>query len=273
MSIPPQPPSSPQPYPQQGPQPYPQPGPYGQPGIPGPAAPYGAPAPQGWYQPPQKTNVLAIIAFVMSIVCALPTVPVILGLVALSQIRKGSGEKGKGLAIAAIVIHGLTIAFYAVFVILGMSGAFDDGPPSKRDTTGQVTTPGSSDVEDIRKGDCFNTKDDLTKVEEGDGTQARFSVQTVPCDQPHEGEVYAVFNLDDGAYPGSDKVVKTSEEKCSGKALTDYVGDAKKLPETLEVFYYYPQASSWTLGDREVTCFLSNTGSTSTGSVRATTGS
>ncbi|MEV7615485.1 DUF4190 domain-containing protein [Streptomyces sp. NPDC089799] len=268
MSIPPQPPSQPyppsgpQPYPQAGPQPYPQAGPYGQP------APYGVPGPQGYFPQPQKTNVLAVIAFVMSIVCAIPLVPIVLGLIALSQIRKG-GEKGKGLAIAALVIHGLTIAFYAVFLTLGLSGALDDDP--KRDTSGQITAPGASDVQDIRKGDCFNTKDDLTKVEEGDGTQARLSVQTVPCDQPHEGEAYAVFNLDNGIYPGESKVVKIAEEKCGGQALADYVGDAAKLPNNLEVFYYYPQAASWTLGDREVTCFLSNTGGTSTGSARTTT--
>ncbi|GAA0288863.1 hypothetical protein GCM10010302_29010 [Streptomyces polychromogenes] len=203
----------------------------------------------------------------MSIVCAIPTVPLILGIVALSQIRK-NGEKGRGLAIAAIVIHGMTIAFYAVAIVLGLSGAFDEGPRPQRDTQGQVTAPGSSKVEDIRKGDCFNTDDDLAKTQRGDGTQARLSVRTVPCDQPHEGEAYAVFTLDDGVFPGAEKVVRISEEKCGGTALTGYVGDAAKLPKNLEVFYYYPQASSWIQGDRTVTCFLGSSGGTSTGSAR-----
>ncbi|MEV7544604.1 DUF4190 domain-containing protein [Streptomyces sp. NPDC089915] len=267
MSIPPQPP----PYPQQ---PYGQPGQFGQPGqpgppgVPGPANPYGG-AQQGWYPPPpQKTNTLAVVAFVMSIVCAIPTVPLILGIVALSQSRR-NGEKGRGLAIAAIVIHSLTLTFYAVAIVLGLTSAFDEGTRPHRDTQGQVTTPGSSKVEDIRKGDCFNTDDDLAKTRQGDGTQARLSVRTVPCEQPHEGEAYAVFALDDGVFPGADKVVQLSEEKCAGPALTGYVGDAAKLPKNLEVFYYYPQASSWTLGDRTVTCFLGSSGGTSTGSARA----
>ncbi|MFD8415964.1 septum formation family protein [Streptomyces sp. NPDC059650] len=269
MSIPPQPPSSPQPYPQPGP--YGQPGQPGHPGMPGPAAPpYGGP--QGWYAPPQKTNVLAVVAFVMSLVCAIPTVPLILGIVALSQIRKG-GEKGKGLAVAAIVIHAATIAFYVVVMVIGLSGAMGVDPEPRRDTSGQVTTPGSSDVQDIRKGDCFNTEDDLAKTQEKEGTQARFSVRTVPCDQPHEGEAYAVFDLEDGPFPGTEKAAAAAEEKCGGKALTDYVGNAAKLPKTLEVFYYYPQSSSWALGDREVTCFLGTANGTSTGSARATTGS
>ncbi|MBT2482369.1 DUF4190 domain-containing protein [Streptomyces sp. ISL-94] len=262
MSIPPQPPSSPGPYSQSGP--------YGQPGQPGP---YGGP--QGWHAPPQmpltpqKTNALAIVAFVMSIVCALPLVPLILGIIALSQIRN-RGEKGKGFAIAAIAIHSATIALSAIALIFGFSGALDDGPPPKRDSSGQVTTPGSIDVEDIRTGDCFNTGGKLAEYNDEDGGQAGFSVKIVPCGEPHEGEAYTVATLEDGAYPGKDKVISIAEEKCGGTALTDYVGDDAKLPETLEVFYYYPQRATWIRGDREVTCFLGHTNGPSTGSVRAT---
>ncbi|MGW1881245.1 DUF4190 domain-containing protein [Streptomyces sp. NPDC001970] len=207
-------------------------------------------------------------AFVMSIVCALPLVPLILGIIALSQIRK-RGEKGKGFAVAAVAIHAATIAFYALVVILGVSGAFDDGPEPRRDTSGQVTSPGSSDVQDIREGDCFTTEDDLAEYGDADGGQAAFSVRIVPCDQPHEGEAYAVFQLEDGPYPGTEKVISIAEEKCAGTPLTDYVGEAAKLPETLEVYYYHPQSAGWTLGDREVTCFLGDTSGSSTGSVRA----
>lgn len=265
MSIPPQPPSSPQPYPQSGP--------YGQPGLPGQPGPYGGP--QGWYAPhqmpptSQKTNALAIVAFVMSLVCAIPLVPLILGIVALSQIRN-RGEKGKGFAIAGIAIHSATIVFYAILLTIGYSGVLDKGPTPQRDTSGQVTTPGSSSVEDIRKGDCFNTGGKLAEYNDKDGGQAGFSVPIVPCGEPHEGEAYSVFDLEDGPYPGKDKVISIAEEKCAGKALTDYVGDEAKLPETVEVFYYYPQPATWIRGDREVTCFLGRTSGTSTGSLRAT---
>ncbi|UUN28537.1 DUF4190 domain-containing protein [Streptomyces sp. FIT100] len=294
MSIPPQPPSSPEPYPQPGRPGQPgQPGPYGQPGQPGQPGPYGQPpaagpqpgqpgqpgpygqpgqpAPyagqQGWYGgPQQKSNTLATVAFVMSIVCALPFVPLILGIIALSQIRK-RGEKGRGFAIAAIAIHGVTLGFYVLVAVFGLTGALDE---PKRDTSGQVTTPGSSNVQDIRKGDCFTTSDDLAEYGDEDGAQAAFSVRIVPCDQPHEGEAYAVFNLEDGPYPGTEKVASIADEKCAGTALTGYVGKAAKLPETLEVYYYHPESAGWTLGDREVTCFLGDTSGSSTGSVRAT---
>ncbi|MFF5449371.1 DUF4190 domain-containing protein [Streptomyces sp. NPDC012888] len=248
MSIPP-------PHGPSYPQPYPPSGPYG-----------GQP---GWYPPPKKTNALAIVAFVMALVCAVPTVPLILGVIALSQIRS-RGENGRGLAIAAVVVHGVTLVFYVLVLVLGLSGALDDGPPARRDTTGGITAPGSSDVEDIRKGDCFNTDDDLTEYQDQDGGRAAMSVRVVPCDQPHEGEAYAVFDLADGAYPGTDKVVAIAEERCGGKALTDYVGDAANLSEDLEVYYYYPQPGTWVLGDREVTCFLGNVDGSTTGSARGT---
>ncbi|MFD9478648.1 DUF4190 domain-containing protein [Streptomyces nojiriensis] len=275
MSIPPQPPTSPGPYGQPG-QPG-QPGPYGQPGQPGPL-PHGA-GPQGWYPPqPQKTNTLAIVALVMAIVCGIPLVPIILGIVALSQI-KSRGEKGKGLAIAAIVVNSLGIVLVGVIVALGLSGALEDVAKEKRDTGGQVTGPvssgpaatgpASSGLTEIRKGDCFNTKDDLAQYGDENGTQAARSVSIVPCTQPHKGEAYAVFNLDAGTYPGNEKVTKSAEEKCSGTALTSYVGDNPKVSEKLEIYYYYPQAASWLLGDREVTCFVGDPSGPTTGSVRA----
>ncbi|MFJ8072445.1 DUF4190 domain-containing protein [Streptomyces sp. NPDC096176] len=254
MSIPPPPPSA---------GPYSQPGPYG-PGQPGP---YGAP--QGWYPPPpRKMSALAIVAFVLSLVFPFPLLPLILGIVALSQIRR-NGEKGKGFAVAAISIHGATLALWALIVGLGVSGAFDDGPPAKRDSGGQVTSPGSEQVQDIRKGDCFNTNDKLEEYE-SEGGEAAFSVSIVPCGEPHEAEAYAVFDLEDGPYPGADEVVSIAEEKCAGTLLTDYVGDNPKLAESLEVYYYHPQSSGWAFGDREVTCFLGDASGSSTGSVRAT---
>ncbi|MEU2156734.1 DUF4190 domain-containing protein [Streptomyces sp. NPDC019396] len=282
MSIPPPPPSSPPPGPYGAPgQPGPYgtpgppgaPGPYGQPGQPGPYGQPGQPGPYGgapgWPPPPsEKTNALAIVSFVMSIVCGIPFVPLILGIIALSQIRK-NGEKGRGFAIAGIAIHGAALLFIAIMVALGASGALDDSSSKpKRSTSGQVTDPGSSDVQDIRKGDCFNTEDDLADYAEEEGSRAAYKVDVVPCAEPHEGEAYAVFQLEAGAYPGTEKVASQAEEKCSGDLLTDYVGDAAKLPKTMSFYYYHPQQAGWAFGDREVTCFLGDSSGSSTGSLR-----
>ncbi|MFD3695363.1 DUF4190 domain-containing protein [Streptomyces sp. NPDC058646] len=215
--------------------------------------------------PARKTNVLAVVAFVMSILCPLPLVPLVLGVIALSQIRN-RGEQGKGLAVAAIAINGATLVLYAFALVFGFSGALDDAP--KRSSAGQVTEPGSIEVQDIRRGDCFTTDDDLTEHRDEGENQASYSVRVVPCDQPHEGEAYAVFDLEDGAYPGPEKIASIAEERCSGAALTDYVGADANL-EKLDSYYYHPRSDSWDLGDREVTCFLGDSTGTTTGSVRA----
>ncbi|MFJ4781499.1 septum formation family protein [Streptomyces sp. NPDC088762] len=224
------------------------------------------PYPLGWHAPApppsQKTNVLAVVAFVASLVCV-PLIPLILAFIALSQIRN-RGEKGKGFAIAAIVIQGVALV---LVVGLGGLGVLDSGP--KRDESGQVTGPGTSDVHDIRTGDCFDTEDDLTEHTEGTGGEAAPSVRIVPCEQPHEGEAYAVFDLEDGPYPGTEKIIALADDKCGGTLLTDYVGDAAKLPQTMRTSYYYPKSGSWDQGDHEVTCVLTDSSGSSTGSVRA----
>ncbi|OEJ35103.1 DUF4190 domain-containing protein [Streptomyces subrutilus] len=148
-------------------------------------------------------------AFIMSILCAIPLVPLVLGIIALRQIRERR-QKGRGLAIAAIVIHGVTLVLYALALVFGFSGVLDGAP--RRDVTGQVTEEGSSEVKDIRMGDCFNTDDNLAEYQDESGGDVPLTVTVVPCDQPHEGEAYAVFDLEEGPYPGREAVTKTTDE-------------------------------------------------------------
>lgn len=77
---------------------------------------YQAPPPQQGYAPvAAKTNTLAIIALVSSFFISL--LGVILGHVALNQI-KTTGEGGRGLAIAALVIGYLSMAFAVILIIV-----------------------------------------------------------------------------------------------------------------------------------------------------------
>ncbi|TFD51681.1 DUF4190 domain-containing protein [Cryobacterium frigoriphilum] len=90
---------------------------YGQPAAPPPAAPqygqapaygapvYGAPAPQPYGAPPagpDKYNVLSIVSLVTAVLF-LQLVAIITGHIALSQIKK-TGEKGRGLALAGLIV-------------------------------------------------------------------------------------------------------------------------------------------------------------------------
>ncbi|MBW5485003.1 septum formation family protein [Streptomyces bambusae] len=152
-----------------------------------------------------------------------------------------------------------TVAAFLFVLLLGLTGAL-----------GGSTRAAAEGIQDLRTGDCFNAEDDPKDYKEEGSDIVGLTVNIVPCDQPHEGEVYAVLPLPDGPFPGMKKVISLANEKCSAKTtLTDYVG-AAEIPETLQIYFYAPQASSWDSGHRDLTCFLGDASGSSTGSVRAT---
>lgn len=94
---------------------YPGPG-YPGPGYPGTGYPpygaYGAPAP--------RTNPLAIASLVAAVVslCGIGSIAgIVLGVVALNQI-KTSGESGRGLAIAGIIVGAVTLLFSLLWLVI-----------------------------------------------------------------------------------------------------------------------------------------------------------
>jgi hypothetical protein len=111
-------------------QPYPdfsgQPGYQGHPGYQAPQGYPGAPVPPGYpyapgypaypaYPPARDTNIWAILALISAF--TIPPLAVIAGHVALSQIKK-TGDQGRGLAIAGLVIGYVFMAFIVVMTAL-----------------------------------------------------------------------------------------------------------------------------------------------------------
>ena len=88
------------------------------PSYPGPN--YGPPAGQPYAYPPVApvpgTNGMAIAALIVSLVACGP-VGLILGIVSLSQIKK-SGEQGRGMAIAGVVIGAISIIAVIIAIIV-----------------------------------------------------------------------------------------------------------------------------------------------------------
>jgi hypothetical protein len=83
-------------------------------------------------------------------------------------------------------------------------------------------------------------------------------VAVVPCDQPHETEVFAVFEYeaaDDEPYPGERRLTRVAERQCRGDRFTDYVG-VPKADSTLLVLQATPAEDTWAQGDREIVCLL-----------------
>jgi uncharacterized protein DUF4190 len=118
------PPPNPAPGPTPGPA-YPPPGqPYGAPGLPG----HGAQGHPGYGAPAQPTSTLAVAGLVTSALGCTALVGLVLSIVALVRIRRGTAT-GRGLAVAGIVVGavwlvvGLAAGLAAAF---GVTGLFVD---------------------------------------------------------------------------------------------------------------------------------------------------
>lgn len=202
--------------------------------FPGPPPQGWYPSPEGYHPPPRGTNGFAIAALVFGIIGG-ALLGFIFGFVALSQIKR-SGQGGRGMAIAGLVLSGVWVLIVGGLIALAVATS------AQRDTsTGQVASSGTVSSRDLRPGDCLNNLRDSTDLR---------SLPAVPCAQPHEGEVFAVFDLPSGAYPGQSQVDSLSESGCG----TRFGGYSSSDPNNERLFVVYPLESNWTRGDREVAC-------------------
>ncbi|MET7986273.1 DUF4190 domain-containing protein [Streptomyces sp. NPDC005281] len=229
------------PYPQgPGPQgPYQQ-GPYQQSPYAGPYQPWE----QGYspYNRPVAFNGLAIAALVLGILCFLPGVGLVLGIVALVQIKK-RGERGKGMAVAGMVLSSIGIALLALMVATGGARDFWDGFKEGAHSSGSTFA--------LHKGECFDAPN-------GTLEGVAYDVDVVPCAGKHDAEVFAEATAHDGSYPGDSAVSAEAGDMCY--SLTDtYAMDGWAVPDDVDVYYFTPTRQSWGMGDREITCMFGNT--------------
>lgn len=123
-----------------------------------------------------------------------------------------------------------------------------------RDDVGAIVQRGALSVFSMRVGDCFDDPDRLAAGE----LLELAEVPGVPCDEPHDNEVFAVFDLpddEDSPYPGSDAIYTIGLEECLSY-FQGYVGIAYK-DSRLEIDPFTPTATSWNdKDDREIVCFL-----------------
>ncbi|MFD7893028.1 DUF4190 domain-containing protein [Streptomyces albidoflavus] len=117
----------PPPYvpPQGGPGPYqqPHPGPYGAyPGQPGQGYGYG----YGYPAPQPPVSGLAVGSLVTGILFFVPAVGLILGLFALPSLKR-RGERGKGMAVAGMILSSCGLALWTLMLATGGFSSFMDG--------------------------------------------------------------------------------------------------------------------------------------------------
>jgi uncharacterized protein DUF4190/putative regulator of septum formation len=205
----------------------------------------------GPFNRPVPVNGFAIASLVTGILCFVPAVGLVLGLIALSQIKK-RGERGKGMAIAGSVLSSVGLALWAVTLSTGAASDFWEGfKEGARDNSSLS----------LEKGECFDSPGGMEGF--------TYDVESVPCAGRHDGEVFAVVEMPGGSYPGDDKVTEVADDKCYA-LQGGYALDAWALPDTVDVYYLTPTRQSWRLGDREITCVFGHTDGRSglTGSLR-----
>lgn len=163
------PPGGSNPYSPPGSNPYGQPQPASNPyGAPQGGSPYGQPFGTPGTEP-VKTDGLSIAALVVSFLCCLGFVGTILGFVGLGR-TKGGQRKGRGLAIAAIVI-GIIMSLASAGLIALLVFAVD-----------QIVTPDNAEV-----GQCVDLNEDGNTI----------AMTKADCSAEHDAEIIGVEKVTD----------------------------------------------------------------------------
>ena len=132
----------------------------------------------------------------------------------------------------------------AVLVVAGCAttspDSFDDH--SVRDLSGRITAGGEVGVLRLIPGDCF--------ILAGNEIE---TVDAVPCEEDHNAEVFAVLDLVDTEWPGTQVVAQVAENGCVDRfrAATGHVFD----PVHVAITAYAPSEQSWD-DDRKVLCVV-----------------
>ena len=194
---------------------------------------------------------LAPIAFVTSLlagttagVAAIPAV--LLARKAKREIAAHPGSTGLGLARAATVIAIVCLVGWAGF------GAF---------AVARAVGSTGVDYATLSIGDCIETP-------KGDAVRR---VEVVPCDRPHDAEVFAVAThpaQPGEAFPGVPALLEFAADACLGQAFVDYVG-GPRIRSQLTDYEFVPGKEGWEDGRRGLVCVVdSSDGLPLTGSVK-----
>jgi hypothetical protein len=223
--------------------------------------------------------VIGIIPFFFWLAGILGVVGLILGFVGRGRAKRGEATNGTmalwGIitsAVAVVVSIAILIAWEDLRVEFRVSPENTASPAAENTGSPAVETPappqaqetaapgaGAVNIGDLKVGDCI--ADSPTG-----GEEVIFTVETVPCSEPHSGEIYAVVTLPEGDFPGDEAVVAQAEESCTAE-FESFVG----LPYEESVLYFtylHPSdEQSWNAGNHLVTCSVFDPAGDTTGTL------
>ncbi len=119
--------------------------------------------------------------------------------------------------------------------------------------------PQEGAVSALQVGQCLDRPGTSTAIEE---------VDVVPCEDPHDFEVFALVELPDGSYPGDDGLSDAAQPACTDR-FAAYVG-VEPSDSVLATGLLVPSEEGWDDGDREVVCLLYEPDERLQGSMRGT---
>lgn len=206
------------------------------------------------------TNGFAIAAFVISLLGG-TLLSLILGFVALGQIRR-SPQRGRGLAIASIVLSVIWGAVLAFFLVGHSSGtpntpsANGGGTPSAPTASPSVSpsgggsaSPGTASVFALRTGQCFQNPPASQSI------LGITTVAVVPCTTPHNAQVFVEFAATGGStYPGRSALKRQADTGCHARIAGNV--KSSKITNSMTLRFLYPLSVSWAEGHRTITCLI-----------------
>ena len=106
----------------------------------------------------------------------------------------------RALALAGSAVA-LSVALTGCSALNGILGG-GSGDADRDEESGQVTESANIDIFSLKLGDC-KMASDTGLIEDAD---------VVPCDQPHDEEVYYEITMDDGEY--SEENIDAASQEC-----------------------------------------------------------
>lgn len=124
-----------------------------------------------------------------------------------------------------------------------------------RNDDGTIVSDGTVDAFSLHVGDCYDDDSALA-----DGTEVS-SVSAVPCDSPHDNEIFALVIAGPvtGPYPGDDAIYDDNVGACED-AFARYVGIEYAESYLGMGPLLVPSPQTWATGDREIVCGLFDIG-------------
>jgi hypothetical protein len=119
-----------------------------------------------------------------------------------------------------------------------------------RDASGSISKKGDLDAFSIKVNDCYEKPTDaLTGFS---------SVKAIPCDQPHNAQVYFSFTYPNATStaPTDDQLKSTVDPQCTTAAGTKV--DQAKAPQNAMMNYLIPDDTAWGQGHHEILCVIEN---------------